>query len=110
MVWLYFAASVLFVAAEVWSFTVGKKRTQALFNHLKAKHPAAYEAHFAGAKPADAALADFLRSPDDFGDPEVARLKKSASSASKLALMPFIGLIALMAFVYVLSAVLALLR
>jgi hypothetical protein len=107
MVWLYFAASVLFIAAEVWSFTVGKKRTQALLAHLKAQHPAAYASHFAGAKAADAALGDFLRSRDDFGDPEVARLKRRALAASKYALMPFLALLALMVAAYVAGAVMS---
>jgi hypothetical protein len=107
MVWLYFGFTVLFLVAELWSFFVARKRKLAVIDYVREKHPAFFSGRLETARDKDIAAGDFLRSPEDLGDPQLGLLKKQARFASKLGMAPIFFLLAVMLVLYLWGAVLS---
>lgn len=107
MAWLYFGFSVLFVAAELWSYFVARKRKLAVIDYVRENHPAYFTDHLAAARDRDIAAADFLRSADDLGDPQLGSLKKKARGAAKFGMLPILTVLGLMLVLYLWGALLS---
>ncbi len=68
------------------------------------------QSEFPSSGPDDRNFAAFIRSPSDFGDPELERLRLRALKASRNSMRPLIALLMLFVVVYVVTAILALLK
>lgn len=110
MPWLFLLACILLVIGEAWGYFVARRRMNDLLAYVQGTHPDFFAARLAGAKPSDRVVGEFLRSPENFGDATLARLKKRALFASKFVLIPLLVVLGLMLAIYVFSSVLGLLK
>lgn len=110
MVWMFLLATLLLGLVEVMTVVVARRRIERVLAHLKTAHPERYAERFQQVGVGDRVMGVFLNSPEDFGDAELARLKRSAIWAREMGMKPLLIFIGLMLAVMMFSNILALVR